>query len=462
MNFTTPAAPALSQTSLKHRFLHTAGWTVIGYGLSQVVRLGSNLVMTRLLAPELFGVMAIGYVVITGLVMFSDIGLGPSIVQSRRGDEQRFLNVCWVMQIARGSVITLVGLAAAAALHFGWLGTAAQDTAYADPRLPGVVAGLSFAGIITGLESTKAWSARRQMAIAKLTQIELTSHVIATAIMLLWAWLSPSIWALVAGWLIAAALKAALTHAVLPGPLNRFEWDRSAFTEVFHFGKWIFLSSIFSFLLTNGDRLVLGGLVDSHLLGLYAIAYLLLNALQQGLARVLGASAMPAFSEVVRESPQRLAEVLYKVRRPLDLLCAGVAGLVFVTGEQIVHALYDDRYLESGPMLAVLSLTLLASRVDVFDQCLLALGKPRQLTLLNGIRLTALYASLFVGFELAGMKGALLGIVASAFVNIAVVLTLQAREGLLRWRRELLFIPAFLACGALGMALRGAYAALAT
>jgi hypothetical protein len=31
-----------------------------GYVLSQVIRLGSSLVLTRLLAPDIYGVMAVG------------------------------------------------------------------------------------------------------------------------------------------------------------------------------------------------------------------------------------------------------------------------------------------------------------------------------------------------------------------------------------------------------------------
>ncbi|MCC2632368.1 MAG: hypothetical protein K0S48_254, partial [Ramlibacter sp.] len=46
-------------------------WTLVGHGSSQVLRLLGNLVLTRLLAPESFGVMAVATVVSIGVVMFS-------------------------------------------------------------------------------------------------------------------------------------------------------------------------------------------------------------------------------------------------------------------------------------------------------------------------------------------------------------------------------------------------------
>jgi hypothetical protein len=63
---------------------------------------------------------------------------------------------------------------------------------------------------------------------------------------------------LAGGWIFATALKTVLSHWALHGPPNRFEWDRSAFREVFDFGTWVFLSSTFSFLLTSGDRILPG------------------------------------------------------------------------------------------------------------------------------------------------------------------------------------------------------------
>ena len=71
-------ASFVAPRSLKQRFIRGSSWTLAGYGLSQVVRLGSSLILTRLLAPDIYGVMAIGYMVATGLVMFSDVGLAPA------------------------------------------------------------------------------------------------------------------------------------------------------------------------------------------------------------------------------------------------------------------------------------------------------------------------------------------------------------------------------------------------
>jgi O-antigen/teichoic acid export membrane protein len=69
-------------------------WTILGYGASQVLRFGGNLILTRLLLPEYFGLMALVNIPIIGLQLFSDVGIIPSIVQNQRGDEPVFCKLC--------------------------------------------------------------------------------------------------------------------------------------------------------------------------------------------------------------------------------------------------------------------------------------------------------------------------------------------------------------------------------
>ena len=92
-------------SSLKQKAIKGTIWTVAGYGGSQFLRLVANLILTRLLVPELFGLMALANTFITGLALFSDVGIQPSIVRSPRGEEAEFLNTAWTIQVIRGCVL---------------------------------------------------------------------------------------------------------------------------------------------------------------------------------------------------------------------------------------------------------------------------------------------------------------------------------------------------------------------
>lgn len=424
--------------------MRAAGWTVLGHGLSQLIRLGSSLILTRLLAPELYGVMAVGYVVMTGLGMFSDIGLTANAIQSRRGDDPRFLNVSWVVQIVRGFILAgcavLVGLALAGMAGAGWL---PAHSVYADPQVPSLLMVISIYAAVSGFDSTKTWYARRHLALAALTKIELAAQLATTVFQLVWALIAPSIWTLAGGWIFGGVLKMVLTHAALSGPPNRLEWDRGVFKEIMDFGKWTVLSSAFSFLLTSGDKLLLGALLDSGSMGSYSIAFLLIGALQVAILKVVGFAVLPALSEVYRSKPENMQATIYRIRRPLDMVCLTCAGALLVLGPTVVEVLYDDRYAAAGWMLAALSMILVAIRLDVFDQALIAMGRVKLLSLLNAIRLVALYTVVPTGYQLHGVRGAVYAVAACALINALVVLAMQGRMHLVDWKRELLALPLF-------------------
>ena len=431
-------------SGLKQRFLRAAGWTLVGHGLSLVLRLGSSLVLTRLLAPELYGVMAVGYVIMTGLHMFSDIGLNAGAIRSSRGDDPTFLNVGWVVQIARGMIVSLAGLAMAAALKLAgdssWL---PANSVYADSDIPLLVAVVSLSGVISGFESTKVWSAKRRLAFATLTKLDVSCQFASTLFILGWALVSPTIWALAGGAIFTALLKTVLTHWLLPGPSNRFEWDAPAFFEIIHFGKWVILSSAFTFLMANGDRLLLGGMLDSKSMGFYTTALVLIGAVHGAVANVVGSAVLPALSEMIRVKPADLQKTIYRIRWPLDLVCLLTAGALVMLGKPIIKLLYDPRYEPTGWMLSVLAMTLITTRLNVFDECLIAVGRIKLLSLLNAIRLVTLYCIVPAGYWLDGVDGAIMAVAVATLVNALAVLIMQRRVGLLDTTRELLALPIF-------------------
>ena len=181
------------------------------------------------------------------------------------------------------------------------------------PKLPYVIGILSFVAVIAGFGSTKAFEVHRNLALARLVPINIAAQVLGLVCMLWWAYLDRSIWALVAGSICGSLSVAILSHLWLPGTTNRWQWDTSAFREIFHFGKWIFLSSILGFLVVNGDRLLLGGLIDGTLLGLYVVAFQIYSVVEQIFARLTAGVSFPALSEIARERPATLRTNYYRI-----------------------------------------------------------------------------------------------------------------------------------------------------
>ena len=115
-----------------------------GHGASVLIRLASSLILTRLLFPEVYGVMSLVWMVMYGLAMFSDVGLGPAIIRDKRGDDPVFLNTAWTVQAIRGAVL--------------WGGSclAASPMAafYGQPELAQLIPVAGLTALIAGFNST--------------------------------------------------------------------------------------------------------------------------------------------------------------------------------------------------------------------------------------------------------------------------------------------------------------------
>ena len=403
-----PSVPSIR--GLKQRALRAGGWSVFGFAASGGIRLASTLVMTRLLAPSMFGVMAIAIMVNVIASLLTDLGIRQNIVQSRRGADPLFLDTAWTVQILRGFIIWAMALAVSAALYLaGHLGYFSGDTVYASPILPWVVAVSSFSVVIAGFQSTKGAVALRGLNQRGLIKIELVSQLMALAVMIGIAYETRSIWSLVAGQLVGGALVVALTHALLPGATNRLAWDPASLKEIVAFGKWIFASSFIGVFALYADRIVLGGLVTPALLGQLAIAGTLVGAVQGVFMKLYGTVLMPVLSETVRGDRDRLKEVFYRVRMPTDLTLLFCAGFFAATGQLVVDFLYDRRYAEAGWMLQILAVSLVWVRLDATRQLYLALGKPKYAAFLNFTRFVTVFTALLVGVHLGGIRGAIWG-----------------------------------------------------
>ena len=85
-----------------------AVWTVGTFGLLQCVRLATSVVLTRLLAPELFGIMVIFNSLKAGIELLTDVGIGQSIIYNRNAENPDFYNTAWTLAAIRGVILWIV------------------------------------------------------------------------------------------------------------------------------------------------------------------------------------------------------------------------------------------------------------------------------------------------------------------------------------------------------------------
>lgn len=385
--------------SLKSLAVRGTVWTVVGYGASQGLRFASNLILTRLLIPDLFGLMALLNTFILGLHFFSDLGVRPSIIQNPRGDDPEFLNTAWTVQIIRG-----VGLWGCC-LAMAW----PLATFFRHPDFLWLVPVLGLTTIFDGLISTSLSSLSRSLDVGKITRFEFMIQLISTLIMLVWAYFSPTIWALVGSGLISTILKMIWSHRL--GYTNRLAWDKDALKDLTNFGRWVFLSTAMTFLASQADRLMLGRLFPLDLLGIYTIAFTL-SDLPLSVIQAVGSNVMlPVISQQSHlPRPELRRKILEKRKMLLLGTAVGLTGLICF-GDFIILALYDSRWRQAAWMLPILALGNWPRMLPMATApALFAVGKPLYGAVGNCLKFIYMLVALPLGFVTLGPLGAVIAI----------------------------------------------------
>lgn len=408
-------------------------------GGAQLIRLAGNLILTRLLFPEVFGLMALVSVFLIGLEMFSDFGVGASLVQRKEEPGVEFLQTAWTIQALRGLTLWLIASLASWPLAV-W---------YAEPQLHWLlpVAALNLA--ICGFKSPAIHLCARHLRHGALTKLDLISAVAGLVVSIALAALFRSVWALVGGGIVASLLSLSLSWR-LPGQVPmKFRWSAESRKELVAFGRWIFVATVFTFLAGHGDRLLLGKFLTLTELGIYTVAFFFAQSVTSFVMGLSYRTLFPIFSRLEPGDPKQSRYRLVLLGGALIPL-----GLFLIGGPLVIECLYDDRYLAAGSLLQWLALGTAAATLRVMaEPVLLARGDSFSRMILGICEALLVLGSGLTGGVMGGFGGFVAGYVVGQFLTLIPAAVLLHRHGLWHRRDDLAYLTAVLCLAIIGWTL---------
>ncbi|MEJ1356468.1 MAG: oligosaccharide flippase family protein [Candidatus Sedimenticola sp. (ex Thyasira tokunagai)] len=340
-------------------------WNFASQGVRQVLKLGSNLLLTRLLTPEMFGIAAIGNALINGINLLSDFGIKPHVIQSKREDAAYF-QTAWTIQLLRGLLLTVVIVLLAKPL----------SELYSNDSLYIFLLLLAISNIAMGFNNIEIYHDFRYARLKKFVIVDLTSAVIGLACMVAWAWVYPSHIALAIGAVVSTSTFMIGTLIIYPRHNCRFRLDKSAVSDLVSFGGWVLVSTTLIFAIKNIDRLALGKLITLDILGFYSIALMWasmpLTIINQWANRVL----YPLLSMHVKENSGE--KVLLSVHRIYVLFATITVIIIYAISDLLIENLYTPEYGQVALFLQqLLGVFMLYSIEQSYSLILLAHGRPK-------------------------------------------------------------------------------------
>jgi O-antigen/teichoic acid export membrane protein len=433
---------------LEKRALKGTGYVVIAYGLAMALRLVNSTVLSHLLAPAYFGLMALTTTITVGLYLVSHLGLEDGVIQNSRGEERNFLLTAWTLQVIRGTALFLVTIPLAIPVA----------AFYHERLLLSLLPCLGLSCLIGAFSSPSLLILARQMGVARVTFLELFTSVVQFAATTIWAIIHADVWALAGGKLIAEAARVVASYWIAPSARPSFILEPDALRYLLRFGRWILLSTALTFFAMQSDRLILGKLVSWQMLGIYGIAYTVSDIPRQIIAQFstrVGYPFIARFSGLPR--PQfRMVLIKYRVY----VLALGGLFLAFViaTGDQFIQHIYDKRYHQAAWMIAILGCglwhTLLAATIT---PVLLSIQKAYYHTIAMTCYCMTLFVCLPLGFHFWGMLGAVVAVAISDLPVYIVSSIGMIREGLSFVQQDMKLTLLFIAMLVLALLLRHSF-----
>lgn len=438
--------PSKLNGATSSRWLLTgAVWTVGAFGVAQILRLATSIILTRLLAPELFGIMQIVNSLKIGIEMVSDVGIGQNIIYNKDANEPDFYDTAWTLQAIRGAVLGLAFCLAAYPI----------SRFYDSPVLGPILVISSLGALIGGLTSTSRFLLQKRMKFGTYAALSTGVQFIATIVQVALVWVMPNIWSLVLGSLFSVAAFAIASHFVLPDVRQRFQLRKSRVVQILSFGKWIFASSVVYFLSTNFDRLYFAKTIPLELLGIYGIARALSEMAGAVVLQLGNGVIFPFISAHSEERRDELRAHLAPIRLKFVLLAAFGFSVFAASSDIAVKTLYDQRYEAATWMLPLLVFgawfTVLA---NINESSLLGLGRPNFNFLANAAKFIFLMVGMMLAVPRYGVLGGVLVVAASDLSRYVPILVGQTRERFSFFRQDVLATAAVIGFTALWVWLR--------
>lgn len=373
-------------------------WTAGGYAASLGVRFVSSVIIARLLDPQILGIMVIAQAVRVGTELLTDVGIEQNVVSNPQGDQPRFLNAAWTLQVLRGLFIASVLLALSPFL----------SGLYNIPI--GVFVAVSAAPLINSFTSTSILSLSRNLNAKARSIFELASEVIGLLINVAIALAMPNLWAPIIGLLLGLAVRASLSY-LLPHPAHRLVFDKQRMLTIIHFGKWIMLSSLGFYAAMYIDRLYLGKVLSVATLGVYGLARTIADLPLILASRLASQIMFPIIAAYRANSGNSGMKELAAVRFRFLLLAAFGIASVMAWSDLAVSVLYDNRYKDAGWMLFLLLMNAWVGVLAYLGEATtLGNSKPQVASVANICRIAVAAVCLPIGFHGFGLAGAILAL----------------------------------------------------
>lgn len=372
----------------------------IGTVMERGMRLVRNMILTRLLAPEYFGLMGLVMAVMMLMEALTDVGVAKSVIQNKSGATKEYLNIAWWFRSVRGSGLTLLMVLSAPLIcRF-----------YEKPELLNLLR-ISFLSLLFyGFTSPRIFVLEKEFKFVTYVFLFQGCALFGTLLTIGLVFFIRNAWVLVLGLLGGAVLGCLLSYIVCPFRPS-FSFDRGSLNELLRFCRRMIGLSFLTVVALQTDIFFLGKLMPTEEVGMYVMALALAQQPASIFVRTVGRVLLPTFSKK-QDDKLYLCRAVLKVIKVTIMIGVPIMALAAIFARTILSVVYGSEYGAVALPFGILCFYMLFSlQGAILSNIYLAIGRPhlhRRYVLLLAFLIISLMYPGIKWFGLAGASGVLL------------------------------------------------------
>lgn len=352
--------------SLKQQTFTAVRWTSLAMVGKSVLQFVQVAILARLLLPADFGLMAMVLAVMIFVQVFTDMGVSNAIIHHQNISQNQLSSLYW-LNVTTAAVLTLVLMAGSELIGL---------LLFQEPALQPVLAVLSISILLTAAGQQLRVMAEKNLHFAVLAKIEVVAALVGFASAVTWAWMAPSVYALVAGMLVNSAVQTALLWLLAANgwrPAFRLQ-----FGEIRHFlkfGGFMIANNFVNSINLQIDVLIAGRFFPAAVLGAYSLPRNLSLTIAGVINPVITRIGFPLMAKA--QGDKEFLRVVYlKTMRMTASVNFPIYVAMAVFSKECILLVFGERWINSAPLLVFLSLWgMLRSCGNPVGGLLLAVGK---------------------------------------------------------------------------------------
>jgi len=407
----------------KGQTVKAGAWVISGKLLARLFDLALLLILSRLLTPDDFGLLALAMAPILIGEALLELPLAQALIRFDRPTKPMY-DTAFTLSIIRGLALALIFACLAWPLA----------VFYDDPRLTSLICALSIAPILRGTVSPRLVVFMKDMDFTREFALDFFGKLIAFAVATYIALATKSYWAIAAATITAPLAMNILSYYFAPykPSLTLSEWKK--FIDML---GWNSVAQILSALNWQLDRLLLGRLVPTDTLGQYSLADDLVSIPFRSFVTPLARPLMVNFT--LQKTNDSLGKAYVDSVKTVTLGMIPILLAIAALAEPIVYLVLGSKWYEAVPIIQWIALVgILSVPIRILSPLALSLDKTRYIAVQMAVELGVKLPATLAGIYYYGIWGAIAARgLACVVVGVATVFIARKLIGISVWRQLL-------------------------